>query len=133
MKRAERLNPAALRTMHQGELDSYAALSGDLNPIHGDHAQAVKAGHPGVICHGMLSMTDIGHWLIGEMKGRRLITISCRFVAPMSVGTRLTVSGVCTAQRTDDGDGIAVDGIAVDFVAKETEGEIRVTGRAVFV
>ncbi|PKH59446.1 MULTISPECIES: MaoC/PaaZ C-terminal domain-containing protein [unclassified Halomonas] len=127
MESEKRLNTAWLREMHKGELETYATLSGDLNSIHLDHAQAVKAGHPGIICHGMLSMTDIGNWLIYEMKGWRLVAYSCRFVAPMNVGTQLKVSGVFTEQITIKG-----IQVAIKIVAEDSEGEVKVTGRAVF-
>lgn len=122
------LGPAWLREMQQDELHAYAALSGDHNPIHLDRDAARQAGHPDLICHGMLAMTDIGGWLTSAMAGWRLVDISCRFVAPMAVGTRLKVAGVCIEQLQSDG----VPRVRIDFTAEDAGGVIRVTGRADF-
>jgi acyl dehydratase len=125
---ASDLAPAWLRDMHQGELQAYAELSGDRNPIHLDRGQAILAGHPDLICHGMLAMTDIGGWLVRAMAGWQLQSLSCRFVAPMVVGTRLKVSGSCVERMQGDEPPQAT----VDFISKDAGGDVRVTGRAIF-
>ncbi|QTP56550.1 dehydratase [Billgrantia sulfidoxydans] len=122
------LRPARLREMDQAALRTYAALSGDLNPIHLDREQAIRAGHPGLICHGMLAMTDIGGWLTHAMAGWRLVDYACRFVAPMAVGTRLQVTACGGEPQQEDG----LVRVGVELVARDAEGIIRVTGRADF-
>jgi len=123
-----RLEPALLRDMHQDELRAYAELSGDSNLIHLNRAQATLAGHPDVICHGMLSMTDIGSWLTRAMTGWQLEAFSCRFVAPMSVGTRLSIAEVCPEE-----DEMNSCEITINFSAKDNKsGDVKVIGRAYF-
>lgn len=46
--------PPLRKSASRADLVAYAAASGDLNPIHWDHASAVAAGLPGVIAHGLL-------------------------------------------------------------------------------
>lgn len=118
------LRPARLREMDRAALRAYGELSGDLNPIHLDREAARKAGHPDLICHGMLAMTDIASWLTQTLSGWQLESLTSRFVAPMAVETRLTVSGHCVAAPAGH--------TAIDFVAEDTEGDAKVTGRAVF-
>lgn len=122
------LGPAWLRQMQREALHAYAELSGDRNPIHLDREQAILAGHPDLICHGMLAMTDIGGWLTHAMAGWRLVDISCRFVAPMAVGTRLQVSGSCIERLQDD----EAPRASVLFTAEDAGGNVRVRGQATF-
>lgn len=122
------LRPTRLREMDQAVLRAYAELSGDLNPIHLAREQAIQAGHPDTICHGMLAMTDIGGWLTRVMPGWQLDGIACRFVAPMPVGTRLTVSAFCGEPRRERD----IVRLGVEIEARDAEGITRVTGRADF-
>ncbi|MBB3191960.1 MaoC family dehydratase [Halomonas cerina] len=122
------LGPTWLREMQREVLHAYAELSGDHNPIHLDREAAVQAGHPDLICHGMLAMTDIGGWLTRAMAGWQLEMFSCRFVAPMGVGTRLKVVGYRGAPHQAE----SVVRVGVDIVARDAEGVVRVTGRADF-
>lgn len=127
--RVSELGPTSLREMHQEALHAYAELSGDHNPIHLDREAARKVGHPDLICHGMLAMTDIGGWITRAMDGWQLGGIACRFVAPMAVGTRLKVAGFCIEQSQSDG----VPRAIIDFTAEDAKGVIRVRGRADFL
>jgi acyl dehydratase len=126
--RPSRLPPTRLREMGQAELQAYAELSGDRNPIHLDREQAVLAGHPDLICHGMLAMTDIGGWLVRAMAGWQLVTLTTRFVAPMVVGTRLKVSASCEAHQQRG----EAPRATLDIVAEDAGGVVRVKGRAIF-
>lgn len=128
MQGAPDLRPTRLREMDQAALRAYAELSGDLNPIHLERDAARKAGHPDLICHGMLAMTDIGGWLTRAMAGWRLDGVACRFVAPMPVGTHLTVSASYGEPRREC-DIVRLD---VEVEARDAEGILRVTGRAEF-
>lgn len=128
MPDASALRPTWLREMNQAALRAYAELSGDRNPIHLDRERAIQAGHPDVICHGMLAMTDIAGWLTRAMAGWRLVDISCRFVAPMAVGTRLQVSGACIERLQDD----EAPRASVIFTAENGGGDVKVKGQAVF-
>jgi acyl dehydratase len=126
--RPTRLPPTRLRAMGPAELQAYAELSGDRNPIHLDREQALLAGHPDLICHGMLAMTDIGGWLVRAMAGWQLVTLTTRFVAPMVVGTRLKVSASCEEHQQSG----EAPRATVDVVAEDAGGVVRVKGRAIF-
>lgn len=125
---ASHLPPTRLREMGPAELQAYAELSGDRNPIHLDREQAILAGHPDIICHGMLAMTDIGGWLTHAMVGWQLVTLTTRFVSPMAVGTRLTVTASCE-EYCQEGERLCT---TVDFTAKDADGVARVRGQALF-
>lgn len=122
------LKPTWLREMQREALHAYAELSGDRNPIHLDREQARMAGHPDLICHGMLAMTDIGGWLTQAIGRWQLETFSCRFLAPMAIGTRLKVVSYCGEPHQEE----SVVRIVVDIVARDAEDVVRITGRAYF-
>jgi acyl dehydratase len=81
---------------------AYADASGDHNPIHVDDEAARRAGLPGVIAHGMLSMGTLGT-AATQWAGHadRIVELTCRFTRPVPVGDVLRVSGTIIA--IDDG------------------------------
>jgi acyl dehydratase len=46
--------PLLAKSASRGDLLRYAAATGDWNPIHWDHGDAVSAGLPGIVAHGLL-------------------------------------------------------------------------------
>jgi acyl dehydratase len=54
------LDSIELEPVTRLELIKYAGASGDYNPIHTIDKEAEKAGLPGVIAHGMLTMGRMG-------------------------------------------------------------------------
>jgi acyl dehydratase len=89
------------------DLVRYAGASGDFNPIHhSDHA-AARAGLPGVIAHGLLTMGTamrvVTDW-VGDPA--RVRSCSCRFTKPVvvpddGVGAEVVVTGTVTAVSGD--------------------------------
>jgi acyl dehydratase len=82
-------------------LVSYAAASGDQNPIHQDEAFAKSVGLPDVIAHGMWTMGASGavveQWA-GD--GGRVVEFGTRFTKPVVVpvdGSEIEVAGVVKA------------------------------------
>lgn len=51
----------------QQDIEAYAAVSGDHNPIHLDENEAKKHGFSGKIAHGMLTMAKIWSVLSGSL------------------------------------------------------------------
>jgi acyl dehydratase len=51
------LGPTEWATMTQGEVDRFAELTGDFNPIHVDPAHAAQTMFGGTIAHGFLSLS----------------------------------------------------------------------------
>lgn len=123
-----RLESSWLRHLDQHELDRYARVSGDLNPIHLDREQALRAGHPDIICQGMLAMTDIGSWLTQMMPGWRLKTLSCRFLATVPVQSRLLVS----ASHVDGPELPQSAHATLNFTARDQNRTMKASGQAIF-
>jgi acyl dehydratase len=64
-------------------------LSGDLNPLHVDHAFAATAGFPHPILHGLATFGVAGHALLKTLcdyAPERLVAMSGRFSAPVFPG-----------------------------------------------
>jgi len=82
------LLPTQLFAITNADLERYATVSGDLNPIHLDSAAARAAGFEDTIAHGMLIMalacrvvTDWCH------DSGAVVQYSARFVKPVVVKT----------------------------------------------
>jgi len=79
----------------------YAEASGDFNQIHIDPEYARKAGHPGVIAHGMWSVAQLAN-LVQRWAGTSFIRESrARFVGVMPAGECLTCRARVRAVRED--------------------------------
>ncbi|WP_306028519.1 MaoC/PaaZ C-terminal domain-containing protein [Stappia sp. MMSF_3263] len=72
---------------------AYADASGDRNPIHLDEDAARAAGLPGTIVHGMLMMGHFERALRGWLPGTDIRSLQIRFLRPLAVGARMTISG----------------------------------------
>ncbi|MDA7510141.1 MaoC family dehydratase [Verrucomicrobia bacterium] len=76
-------------------LQSFAELSGDLNPLHTDEAYSQESGYEGRVVFGMLTASFysrlVGMYLPGKLALFQGIDISFRY--PVFVGDRLSVTG----------------------------------------
>lgn len=86
------------------DLIRYAAASRDWNPIHWDHASAVAAGLPGIVCHGLL----MASWLCQVVTRRHPSPAPIsygrfRFRSPVRPGQEVEITGVA------DGDAYRLD------------------------
>jgi 3-hydroxybutyryl-CoA dehydratase len=74
---------------------AFAAISGDLNPLHVDSAYAIEAGFPGPVLFGMLTSSLysqlVGVYLPGKFALLQGIDID--FSSPCHAGDRLHVAG----------------------------------------
>lgn len=100
MRAGEELGPIGYRVTRE-DLVSYAAASGDQNPIHQDEAIARAVGLPGVIAHGMYTMA-LAARALDEWAGApgRIGEIGVKFTKPVVVppeGTEVSVSAVVSA------------------------------------
>lgn len=79
-------------------MDAFAAITGDVSPIHMDDAYAQSRGYPGRVVYGMLGgslfSTLAGVYLPGEHC--LLHGVECRFAKPIFIGDTLTVTGTVT-------------------------------------
>jgi 3-hydroxybutyryl-CoA dehydratase len=90
----------------EADLDEFARLSGDHNPLHTSQQFSQGAGYRDRVVHGAL-LAALASRLVGmELPGQRSLLLSLRldFVAPTFPGERLevvgTVESIHPAQRT---------------------------------
>jgi acyl dehydratase len=93
--------PALTKTVTQMQIDAYANVSGDHNPIHINPDVARSVGLGGTIAHGMLSMAFAGQaltdWLAAAPERGRLGRLRVRFQAMVRPDDTLTCKGVLRA------------------------------------
>jgi acyl dehydratase len=101
----------------------YCGASGDSNPIHVDLDYARAAGFPDVFAHGMLVMAYLG--LALEEAGPRagIRSLAVRFVAI----TQLNATITCEAWVGE----VGAKTIALDLVARDEAGDVKLQGSAV--
>ena len=100
--------PALTKHVTQAQIDAYANVSGDHNPIHLDQQAARAVGLDGTIAHGMLGMAFAGQlltdWLTSS-SGGWVARLRVRFQGLVRPGDTLTVRGAlgdgATRQRVD--------------------------------
>lgn len=76
-------------------MNSFALVSGDLNPIHTSHTASLLAGLAAPIVHGMWT-SAYAQQAIAAATGRRLSGWTAQFVAPVELGSNIEVR----AERT---------------------------------
>jgi 3-hydroxybutyryl-CoA dehydratase len=80
------------RTVAAADIDAFAAVTGDNNPIHLDEAYAAATPFKGRIAHGMLSAGYISAVLGTELPGPGAIYVSqtLSFRRPVRIGDEVT-------------------------------------------
>lgn len=107
------------RTLTEAEVMSFAALSGDTNPVHTDavFAAATQFGEP--IAHGLLGLAASGGFLsrVGVIDGTAvaLLGIEWKFRAPIRFGDTIAAEIEVASKRevTNPGHGIVVFAIRI--------------------
>lgn len=94
--------PDLIKHVTQEQINAYADVSGDHNPIHIDPATARSVGLEGTIAHGMLSMAFLGQSLtdwLSTQTGRDgwVKRLRVRFQAMVRPGDTLTCGGALGA------------------------------------
>lgn len=110
------LQPVAM-TVTQADIDLYAELTDDFNPLHVDPAFARATPMGGTIAHGTLSVNLIWQSLarsLGE-QGLREVELDIRFLKPLPAGGAIVAGGQaldqppgCYAVWVKDADGNAL-------------------------
>ena len=87
-----------VRRVVANDLDTFAALTGDRNPIHLDEDFAAQSIFKGRIAHGMLTATYISAILGTQLPGPGAIYISqsLNFRAPVRIGDEVTATARIT-------------------------------------
>ncbi|MBB6447219.1 MaoC family dehydratase [Bacillus benzoevorans] len=86
-----------MKTIHfkvsEKDIEGYAALSGDFNPIHFDQEYAAAHGFAHTIAHGMLTMAKVWSVVANELGlGPRHIQYSLSFQAPVYAGAQVELT-----------------------------------------
>jgi acyl dehydratase len=119
--------PSLSKHVTQEQINAYADVSGDHNPIHLDPAAARSVGLEGTIAHGMLSMAFLGqlltNWLATQPeRGGWVTRLRVRFQAMVRPGDTITCSGAL---------GPVTDGVQrLDLWINNQRGERVITGDA---
>jgi 3-hydroxybutyryl-CoA dehydratase len=80
------------RTVTDTDIDLFAKVTGDSNPVHLDQAYAEKTFFKGRIAHGLLSLGFISTVLGNTLPGHGTIYLSqeVKFLAPVRIGDTIT-------------------------------------------
>lgn len=95
----------SVRTIKQKDIDLFAEVSGDRNPVHLDADFAVKTPFNGIIAHGMLSASFISAILGTKLPGEGTIYLgqNLKFKAPVRPGdevrTVITIKEITLEKR----------------------------------
>ncbi len=114
------------RTLAKEDIEAFARLSGDTNPLHVDAAYAEATLFKGTIAHGMLSASLISALLGTELPGPGTVYVSqsLKFKRPVRGGDEVEVKATVTA--LDPAKGLAT----LSTVCK-VRGKVVVEGEAV--
>jgi 3-hydroxybutyryl-CoA dehydratase len=87
------------RTVTARDIDGFAAVTGDTNPVHLDEAYAAATAFKGRIAHGMLSAGYISAVLGTRLPGPGAIYVSqaLNFRRPVRIGDEVTAEVKVTA------------------------------------
>jgi len=90
-----------VRTVTEQDLTLFAAVSGDVNPVHLDEDFAKTTRFGGRIAHGMLTGALFSAALACVLPGPGTVYLnqSLRFTAPVKIGDTITVRLKVTAKR----------------------------------
>ena len=80
------------KTVLEGDINSFADLSGDYNPVHMDEDYASGTFFKSRVAHGMLTASFISTVLGTRLPGQGCIYLSqaLRFLGPVRIGDRVT-------------------------------------------
>lgn len=92
-----------VRTVTAADVEAFAALSGDTNPVHLDASYAATSRFGRRIAHGMLVASYISTLLGTKFPGTGTIYMNqtLAFLRPVFLGDSLTVTGTVSAYRSD--------------------------------
>jgi 3-hydroxybutyryl-CoA dehydratase len=89
----------ASKTITEADISTFAALSGDLNPIHVDEEYAKRTRWQGRIAHGML-VAGLVTQTLSAIGGEGAVHVSqeVSFAAPVRIGDTVTVVSEVTGK-----------------------------------
>jgi 3-hydroxybutyryl-CoA dehydratase len=117
------------KTVTAADIDQFAQVTGDTNPVHLDEAYAAKTMFKGRIAHGMLSAGYISAVLGTKLPGPGAIYLKqeMTFRAPVKIGDTVTTTATVTEVNLEKkraafktvcavGDTVVVEGAALLLV-----------------
>lgn len=115
-----------VRTVTERDVTLFAAMSGDINPVHLDEEFARTTRFGGRIAHGMMTGALVSAALACVLPGPGTIYLnqSLRFTAPVKIGDAITVRLKVIAMRDDR------RFVTLDCEAVNHNGEAVATGTA---
>lgn len=80
------------KTITEKDINDFARVTGDFNPIHTDQAYAEKTPFKGRIAHGLISVGLLSSILGNILPGHGTIYLSheIKFLAPVRIGDTIT-------------------------------------------
>src|SRR6185369_6380497 len=96
-------NAEITKTIEQTDIDAFADLTGDHNPVHVDEAFAQQTRFGRRIAHGMLTASLISSVLANKLPGEGSVYLgqTLQFVAPVFPGDEVTARVTVKAVRED--------------------------------
>jgi acyl dehydratase len=86
--------PPLVRLVTREDVDAYATVSGDHNPLHRDDDVARRAGYPGIIAHGMFTLGHLGSCVVAWTGDpAAVIRMKAAFRAPVFMGETIVAGG----------------------------------------
>lgn len=91
------------KTIEQADVDAFARVTGDHNPIHVDEAFAKTARFGRRIAHGMLTASLISSVLANKLPGEGSVYLgqTLKFIAPVFPGDEITARVTVKEIRED--------------------------------
>jgi len=120
--------PELSRSVTQGMIGGYAAVSGDSNPVHVDPEFAVGSSFGRIVAHGMLTLAFVSD-MLAQAFGRNWLEsgrLKVRFRAPVYPGDDVTTFGQVTGVTDED----AGQRIRCTVGCRKLDGQEVVTGEA---
>ena len=76
-------------------LESFKAITGDINPLHNDEDYAIKKGHLGKVAYGMLTASFLSTLAGVYLPGKRSLIheVNIKLEKPVYVGDVITIEG----------------------------------------
>lgn len=91
------------KTVTESDINLFAGITGDFNPVHVNNDYAEKSIFKGRIAHGILTAGFISTVLGTELPGPNSIYLGqeLKFVAPVKVGDTVTARATIIEKRED--------------------------------
>jgi len=115
------------RTITEDDINKFAELVGDKNPLHMDKEFAANSRFGGIVAHGMWGGSLISAVLGERLPGPGTIYLSqeLEFIAPVYPGDQLTAE--VTVLKINSENGV----VTLDTQCRNQTGELLIKGKAV--